>query len=166
MQRKSEEPEALQPPHAPHARSCSTHVPPSATVCTSAHTSPLPPRAQVKEVYLVYLLEQLEALKLRSAIVFVSTRRNCSLLQHLLAELGIKAAALHSGLPQRDRVAALDRFRAGVVPVLLATDVAARGLDIPDVDLVVNYDLPHLARDYVHRCVCGGSVCVVGWWMY
>ncbi|KAL6782596.1 hypothetical protein ACKKBG_A07420 [Auxenochlorella protothecoides x Auxenochlorella symbiontica] len=106
---------------------------------------------KVKEVYLVYLLEQLEALKLRSAIVFVSTRRNCSLLQHLLAELGIKAAALHSGLPQRDRVAALDRFRAGVVPVLLATDVAARGLDIPDVDLVVNYDLPHLARDYVHR---------------
>ena len=47
--------------------------------------------------------------------------------------------------------AALDRFKSGAVPILLATDVAARGLDIPTVDLVVNFDLPVAARDYVHR---------------
>ena len=47
--------------------------------------------------------------------------------------------------------AALDRFKSGAVPILLATDVAARGLDIPTVDLVVNFDLPIAARDYVHR---------------
>jgi superfamily II DNA/RNA helicase len=45
------------------------------------------------------------------------------------------------------------------VPLLLATDVAARGLDIPHVDLVVNYDLPVLAADYVHRCGCSGCCC-------
>lgn len=69
----------------------------------------------------------------------------------VLEELGIAAAALHSHKPQRARLAALHKFKGGVVPVLLATDVASRGLDIPTVDLVVNYDLPQLARDYVHR---------------
>lgn len=73
----------------------------------------------------------------------------------LLEELGIAAAALHSHKPQRARLAALDRFKGGAVPVLLATDVAARGLDIPTVDLVINYDLPMLARDYVHRWAAG-----------
>ena len=78
--------------------------------------------------------------------------QGCHLLSVLLEELGIAAAALHSHKPQRARLAALDRFKGGAVPVLLATDVAARGLDIPTVDLVINYDLPQLARDYVHRC--------------
>jgi hypothetical protein len=75
----------------------------------------------------------------------------------LLEELGIAAVALHSHRPQKARLAALDCFKSGSVPILLATDVASRGLDIPTVDLVVNYDLPHLARDYVHRCAsaCG-----------
>ncbi len=108
--------------------------------------------AKVKEVYLVHLLRGLAAAGPgRSAVVFAATRRRCALLAALLAELGLPAAALHAGLPQRARAAALARFRAGAPPVLLATDVAARGLDIPSVDLVINYDLPALARDYVHR---------------
>ena len=78
--------------------------------------------------------------------------QGCHLLALLLEELGVAAAALHSHKPQRARLAALDAFKGGAVPVLLATDVASRGLDIPTVDLVVNYDLPMLARDYVHRC--------------
>lgn len=83
--------------------------------------------------------------------------QGCNLLSLLLEELDIPAAALHSHQPQRRRLAALDRFKSGAVPVLLATDVASRGLDIPTVDLVVNYDLPLLARDYVHRWArCGG----------
>lgn len=77
--------------------------------------------------------------------------QGCQLLTALLEELDISAAALHSHKPQRARLAALERFRGGQVPILLATDVASRGLDIPTVDLVINYDLPMLARDYVHR---------------
>jgi ATP-dependent RNA helicase DDX49/DBP8 len=107
--------------------------------------------AKVKEVYLVHLLQSLEERSIRSAIVFVGTCRGCALLAALLEELNISATALHSGLPQKRRMAALDRFKGGSIPILLATDVASRGLDIPTVDLVVNFDLPTLARDYVHR---------------
>ena len=77
--------------------------------------------------------------------------QGCHLLSLLLEELELPCAALHSHQSQRRRLAALDKFKSGAVPVLLATDVASRGLDIPTVDLVVNYDLPVLARDYVHR---------------
>eukprot|EP00882_Tetradesmus_deserticola_P031448 GHRQ01035560.1.p1 GENE.GHRQ01035560.1~~GHRQ01035560.1.p1 ORF type:complete len:297 (+),score=193.69 GHRQ01035560.1:34-891(+) len=87
----------------------------------------------------------------RSAIVFVSTCKGCHMLSLLLRELGLPAAALHSGKSQKQRLAALASFKSERVPLLLATDVAARGLDIPSVDLVINYDLPLLAADYVHR---------------
>jgi ATP-dependent RNA helicase DDX49/DBP8 len=86
-----------------------------------------------------------------SAIVFAGTCRGCRLLELLAAELGMPCAALHARKPQRQRLAALAAFRSGAVPLLIATDVAARGLDIPSVGLVVNYDLPALPRDYVHR---------------
>lgn len=58
---------------------------------------------------------------------------------------------MHSLKSQSSRLAALQRFKSGQAPVLLATDVASRGLDIPTVDLVINYDLPRYPRDYVHR---------------
>eukprot|EP00879_Flechtneria_rotunda_P013446 GHRR01014039.1.p1 GENE.GHRR01014039.1~~GHRR01014039.1.p1 ORF type:complete len:452 (+),score=134.02 GHRR01014039.1:87-1358(+) len=92
-----------------------------------------------------------------SAIIFVSTCRGCHTLSLVLRELGIPAAALHSGKSQKQRLAALQMFKSERVPLLLATDVASRGLDIPTVDLVINYDLPSLAADYVHRCVRAGS---------
>ncbi|GAB4820782.1 hypothetical protein N2152v2_007828 [Parachlorella kessleri] len=107
--------------------------------------------AKVKEVYLVHLLATLEQLQVRSVMVFTSTCKGCHLLSLLLEQLELPCAALHSHQPQRRRLTALDKFKSGAVPVLLATDVASRGLDIPTVDLVVNYDLPVLARDYVHR---------------
>lgn len=107
--------------------------------------------AKVKEVYLTHILGSIKEHSVRSIIVFVSTCKGCALLAALLEELEISATALHSHLPQRWRLAALDKFRAGVVPILLATDVASRGLDIPTVDLVINFDLPNLARDYLHR---------------
>ena len=87
----------------------------------------------------------------RSAIVFCDTTRGCASLAATLAQLGLRCAALHSGLPQRARLAALASFRGGRVPLLLATDVGSRGLDIPSVDLVVNYDVPCAPEDYVHR---------------
>jgi len=87
----------------------------------------------------------------RSALVFCATTQGCASLTRLLAHLGIPSAALHSALPQRERLSALDAFRGARVPLLLATDVASRGLDIPTVDLVLNYDVPADPADYVHR---------------
>ncbi|GLC70576.1 hypothetical protein PLESTF_001010400 [Pleodorina starrii] len=108
--------------------------------------------SKVKEVYLHHLLTAvLPGRKVRSAIIFAGTCRGCHLLSLLLEELGLPAAALHSGKSQKARLAALARFKSEQVPLLLATDVASRGLDIPTVDCVINYDLPMLARDYVHR---------------
>jgi len=107
--------------------------------------------AKVKEVYLAHLLGNLEARGVRSAMVFAGTCRGCALLAAMLRELEVPVAALHSHISQRERMTALDRFKGGAVPILLATDVASRGLDIPTVDLVINFDLPSLARDYVHR---------------
>ncbi|XP_015882044.2 DEAD-box ATP-dependent RNA helicase 36 [Ziziphus jujuba] len=105
----------------------------------------------VKDVYLVYLLSKLEDMGIRSAIIFVSTCRDCHYLSLLLEELGYEAAALHSFKSQSLRLAAIHRFKSGKVPTLLATDVGSRGLDIPTVDLVINYNVPRFARDYVHR---------------
>lgn len=107
--------------------------------------------AKVKEVYLSHLLRNLENIGVKSCIVFAGTRKSCQNLGLLLSELTIPVVALHSGLAQKDRMASLDRFKSGRVSILLATDVASRGLDIPEVDLVVNFDLPKLPSDYVHR---------------
>lgn len=107
--------------------------------------------ANVKEVYLFHLMGDLEEKEIRSVIVFTSTCRACHLLSLTLAELNIPTVALHSLQSQGRRLAALAKFRTGQVPILIATDVASRGLDIPTVDLVVNYDIPRFTRDYVHR---------------
>lgn len=105
----------------------------------------------VKDVYLQYILSKIKDIDVRSAIIFVSTCRSCQLLGLLLEELEIDAAALHSYKSQSLRLSALHKFKSGQVPILVATDVASRGLDIPTVDLVVNYDIPRYPQDYVHR---------------
>lgn len=105
----------------------------------------------VKDVYLFYILSKLEEMSVRSAIIFFSTCRSCQLLSLLLEELDIESAALHGHKSQSLRLSAVYKFKSGRVPILLATDVAARGLDIPTVDLVINYDIPSCPRDYVHR---------------
>ncbi|KAK2631612.1 hypothetical protein EUGRSUZ_L02677 [Eucalyptus grandis] len=105
----------------------------------------------VKDVYLFHVLSKLEDMGIRSVMIFVSTCRSCHLLSLLLEELDQEAAALHSLKSQNLRLSALHRFKSGQVPILLATDVASRGLDIPTVDLVINYDIPQFPRDYVHR---------------
>ncbi|CAI9088037.1 OLC1v1022266C1 [Oldenlandia corymbosa var. corymbosa] len=104
-----------------------------------------------KEVYLFYVLSKLEDMNVRSAIIFVSTCKSCQLLSLFLEELDVDAAALHSFKSQALRLSAIHKFKSGKVPILLATDVASRGLDIPAVDLVINYDIPRFPRDYVHR---------------
>ncbi|PNX54723.1 DEAD-box ATP-dependent RNA helicase 36-like protein, partial [Trifolium pratense] len=69
----------------------------------------------------------------------------------MLEVLDQEAAALYSFRSQAQRLEALQEFKSGKVPILLATDVAGRGLDIPTVDLVINYDVPRFPRDYIHR---------------
>ncbi|GJN33207.1 hypothetical protein PR202_gb21780 [Eleusine coracana subsp. coracana] len=77
--------------------------------------------------------------------------RTCYFLDVLLEELGCPAVSLHSYKSQPQRLSALSRFKSGQVPVLISTDVGSRGLDIPTVDLVINYDIPRFPRDYIHR---------------
>jgi superfamily II DNA/RNA helicase len=85
------------------------------------------------------------------AIVFTATKRHAEQLAGELFRSGISALALHGDLSQRDRTKALNRLRRGECKVLVATDVAARGLDVSTITHVINYDLPRVAEDYVHR---------------
>ncbi len=85
------------------------------------------------------------------AIVFTATKRHAEQLAGELFQSGIAAVALHGDLGQRDRTRALNRLRRGECKVLVATDVAARGLDVATITHVINYDLPKVAEDYVHR---------------
>ena len=84
-------------------------------------------------------------------IVFVNTKIGCDRLARQLASSGLRAAAVHADRSQKDRTATMEDFRTGRVRVLVATDVAARGLDIEDVTLIVNYEVPHGLDSYVHR---------------
>lgn len=86
-----------------------------------------------------------------SAIVFVRTRRDADEVAERLNGLGYIAQPIHGEINQAQRERTLDRFRAGRTQLLVATDVAARGLDIPDVSHIINYDLPEDADAYVHR---------------
>jgi superfamily II DNA/RNA helicase len=95
----------------------------------------------------------LEALKSVSgqALVFVANREKANHLNGLMRLRGVPSEALHGDRLQSERAAAYQNFKDGKVRTLVATDLAARGLDIPEVDLVVNYDLPRNFREYVHR---------------
>jgi len=85
------------------------------------------------------------------AIIFVNTRRAADRVDRMLRGNGFDCAMLAGSVPQRKRQRLLERFRSGELPILVATDVAARGLHIPDVSHVINFDLPQDAADYVHR---------------
>lgn len=102
----------------------------------------------LKNTILVYLLS--EHLN-KSAIIFTRTKSNCERLNVLLNMLDFKACALHGDLSQQQRNGALDLFKANRRNLLIATDVAARGLDIPFVDMVINYDIPIDSKSYIHR---------------
>ncbi len=87
----------------------------------------------------------------KNAIIFCNRKREVAQLHRSLVRHGFNAVALHGDLDQSARTAALDAFRSGEAKLLIASDVAARGLDIPDVSHVFNFDVPHHADDYVHR---------------
>ncbi|VVT55313.1 uncharacterized protein SAPINGB_P004534 [Magnusiomyces paraingens] len=101
-----------------------------------------------KDTYLVYLLQQMEG---HTAIVFARTISDAERLALALRELGFRAVPLHGRMNQAARLGALNKFKAGARNILVATDVAARGLDIPSVDIVINYDIPDDSKAYIHR---------------
>ena len=107
----------------------------------------LMPFAQ-KDTYLVHLANEQAG---HSIIVFTRTVHDSQLLSILLRLLGFPAIPLHGQLSQQARLGALNKFKTGGRSILVATDVASRGLDIPAVDLVVNYDIPTNSKDYIHR---------------
>ena len=84
-------------------------------------------------------------------VVFVRTKVRADRVSAAMARVNIETVTLHSGKTHQERKAAMDAFRAGKVSVLVATDVSARGVDIPEVEYVINYDLPEVAENYVHR---------------
>jgi ATP-dependent RNA helicase RhlB len=97
---------------------------------------------------LVTLLRQMDATR---TMVFVNTKRAAERLSDTLEANGINAAAISGDVPQRKRQSMLGDFQDGKLPVLIATDVASRGLHVPGVSHVFNFDLPQDAEDYVHR---------------
>lgn len=84
-------------------------------------------------------------------LVFVRTRVRAERVFRALERVNIKSLTIHGAKDQQERLSAMNRFKSGETYVLIATDVTARGIDIPDVDFVVNYDLPEIAESYVHR---------------
>lgn len=101
-----------------------------------------------KDIYLVYLLNKFLG---RMCIVFTRTIHEASRVSYMLRALGISAIPLHGKLSQTARLGVLNKFKAGGGNILVCTDIAARGLDIPSVDLVLNFDLPSDSKTYVHR---------------
>ncbi|MGO4682718.1 DEAD/DEAH box helicase [Hyphomicrobium sp. 2TAF46] len=87
----------------------------------------------------------------KNAIIFCNRKRDVAVLHKSLTKHGFNAGALHGDMDQASRMETLDKFRAGEIMLLAASDVAARGLDIPEVSHVFNFDLPWAADDYVHR---------------
>src|SRR5471030_213157 len=101
-----------------------------------------------KHALVAHILRQRD---LKQVIVFSNTKIGASRLARGLEQEGMNATAIHGDKTQQERMAALESFKKGEIDVLVATDVAARGLDITDLPCVINYDLPYNAEDYVHR---------------
>lgn len=106
------------------------------------------PSNEEKIPLLITLLIQMDA---RRTMVFVNTRREADRLQNYLEHNGVHGQAISGDVPQRKRLRMMEEFHCGKLPVLIGTDVASRGLHIPDVTHVFNFDLPQDPEDYVHR---------------
>ncbi len=103
------------------------------------------------EEKLPFLIGLLKSMQANRTMIFVNTRREADRLQRYLEFNGINARAISGDVPQPKRLRMLREFQSGELAVLIGTDVASRGLHIPDVTHVINYDLPQDAEDYVHR---------------
>ncbi|KAK9120482.1 hypothetical protein Syun_018099 [Stephania yunnanensis] len=104
-----------------------------------------------RDARLIALLEKYHKSQRNRVLVFVLYKKEASRVERMLQTRGWKAVSVHGDRSQQDRTAALASFRDGACPLMVATDVAARGLDIPDVEVVINYSFPLTTEDYVHR---------------
>ncbi|KAG2046813.1 DEAD-domain-containing protein [Suillus hirtellus] len=101
-----------------------------------------------KDVHLIYLANHLAS---NSIMIFTRTVHDAQRLSIMLRSLGFPAVPLHGQLSQSQRLGALGKFKSGDRKLLVATDVASRGLDLPSVDIVINFDIPTHSKDYIHR---------------
>ncbi|GAB2245079.1 hypothetical protein Droror1_Dr00000572 [Drosera rotundifolia] len=104
--------------------------------------------AKYKDCYLVYILSEMTG---STSMVFTRTCDATQLLALMLRNLGMSAIPISGHMTQSKRLGALNKFKAAECKTLICTDVASRGLDIPSVDMVVNYDIPSNSKDYIHR---------------
>ncbi|MEQ7798474.1 DEAD/DEAH box helicase [Pedobacter sp. ASV1-7] len=111
-----------------------------------------------QQVYMVHdeqkvslLTSLLKTDEYKSIIVFASTKEKVKNLGKVFRKLGLKAESFHSDLGQKEREAILLQFKNRQLPIIIGTDVLSRGIDVEGIDLVVNFDVPHDAEDYVHR---------------
>ena len=104
-----------------------------------------------REAYLHILLLTARNVAKKAVIIFCNRTSTANLLERILRLLEHRVTSLHSKLTQYERTSNLARFRASAARILIATDVASRGLDIPEVDLIINYDVPRNPDDYIHR---------------
>jgi superfamily II DNA/RNA helicase len=106
----------------------------------------------VYEAQKIPLVEYLvKAQVMRSILVFCSTKSKTKQVAAALKKLGLGAEEIHSDLEQSERERVLNRFRSKNLTILVATDILSRGIDIEDIDLVINFDVPHDGEDYIHR---------------
>jgi ATP-dependent RNA helicase RhlE len=117
-----------------------------------------PPEKIVQQAYLVYdeqkiplIQHLLQEKQYRSVLIFCSSKLSVKQLTRDLKKKGIKAGEIHSDLEQENREDILIQYKSGRLPVLVATDILSRGIDIDNIDLVINFDVPHDGEDYVHR---------------
>jgi superfamily II DNA/RNA helicase len=122
-----------------------------ATTATTVTQSQVSSRGEPHEKREVLRRLLRDAKDLKNAIIFCNRKREVAVVYKSLQKHGFSVGALHGDMDQPARMAALDQFRKGELPLLVASDVAARGLDIPEVSHVFNFDVPHHPDDYVHR---------------
>ncbi|MGV3558451.1 DEAD/DEAH box helicase [Larkinella arboricola] len=117
-----------------------------------------PPAKIVQEAFVLYQKQKIALVKyllkehsFPSVLIFCSRKENVKQLTRELKQTGFAAEAIHSDLEQQEREQALQAFRSRKLNILVATDILSRGIDIDNIDLVINYDVPHDGEDYVHR---------------
>ena len=117
-----------------------------------------PPEKIVQKAYIVYEPQKLPLVKHllqttphRSAVVFCGRKQDVKQLARELQNARMKVAEIHSDLDQSMREEVLQGFTSGRIPIIIATDILSRGIDVDTIDLVINYDVPHDGEDYVHR---------------